>query len=94
MAEPIPGLNVKFSTKAYELLYVEGSNVYIAPDDIKLVTNLEYETKINDEKRQILVLKPEYLGAFIGDVKNMMNYDTSSQFIDKKTKRVYNSRLK
>jgi hypothetical protein len=58
------------------------------------VTNLEYETKINDEKRQILVLKPEYLGAFIGDVKNMMNYDTSSQFIDKKTKRVYNSRLK
>lgn len=93
MAEPIEGLSVKFSTKAYELSYSEGGDLYIAPDSIKTVTNLEYETKLNDEKRQILVLKPEYLGAFIDDVKNMMKYNTSSQFIDKKTKKSYNSRL-
>jgi len=94
MPEPLQGLNVKFSTKAYELLYVDGENVYIAPNEIKLVTNLEYETKLNDEKRQILTLKPEYLGAFVGDVKNMMVHEPSSQFVDKKTKRVYNSRIK
>lgn len=94
MAEPIKGLSVKFSTKAYELRYSENGELFISPDSIKLVTNLEYETKLNDEKRQILVLKPEYLGAFVDDVKNMMNYNKSSQFVDKKTKRVYNSRLK
>jgi hypothetical protein len=94
MAEPLEGLNVKFSTKSYELNYIDNEIVFSAPNSIKVVTNLAYETKLNDEKRQILVLKPEYLGAFVGDVKNMMVYDTSSQFVDKKTKRVYNSRLK
>lgn len=94
MPEPLQGLNVKFSTKSYELLYVDSENIYVAPNQIKPVTNLEHETKLNNNKRQILVLKPEYLGAFVGDVKNMMTYDTSSQFVDRKTKKVYNSRLK
>jgi hypothetical protein len=52
------------------------------------ITNYEYEVKKNDEKRKILVLKKEYLGVFIDDLKNIMKYDQSSQFVDEKTKRV------
>ena len=93
MAEPLHGLKVKFSTKEYEVLYNVDDVIAKAPEGLLKVTNLDYETKLNNEKRQILVLKPEYLGAFVDDVKNMMIYNNSSQFVDKKTKKVYNSRL-
>jgi len=93
MAQPPSGLQVKFSTKGYELDYSSRGEFQSLTGKIREVTNYEYESKLNDEKRQILILKSEYLGAFVDDVKNMMNYNKSSQFIDKKTKRVYNSRL-
>ncbi len=94
MAQPPSGLQVRFSTKGYELDYTSDGEFQSLTGRIREVTNYEYESKLNDDKRQILVLKPEYLGAFVDDVKNMMNYNKSSQFVDKKTKRVYNSRLK
>jgi hypothetical protein len=93
MAQPLSGLQVRFSTKGYELDYSSEGEFQSLTGRIREVTNYEYESKLNDEKRQILVLKPEYLGAFVDDVKNMMNYNKSSQFVDKKTKRAYNSRL-
>jgi hypothetical protein len=93
MAQPLPGIQVKFTTKGYELDYSSEGQLQSITGNIREVTNYEYESKLNDEKRQILVLKPEYLGAFVDDVKNIMNYEKSSQFVDKKTKRVYNSRL-
>ena len=93
MAQPPSGLQVKFSTKGYELDYSSGGEFQSLTGRIREVTNYEYESKLNDGKRQILVLNPEYLGAFVDDVKNMMNYNKSSQFVNKKTKRVYNSRL-
>ena len=48
----------------------------------------------NEKKRQILLLRPEYLGVFISDMKNIMKYDKSSDYIDSKTKGVYNPKLK
>lgn len=57
------------------------------------VTNYEYELDINEKTRQILVLKPEYLGAFISEFRNIMYYDKSSETITNKLKRVYNPRI-
>lgn len=54
MAEPLEGLNVKFSTKSYELNYIDNEIVFSAPNSIKVVTNLAYETKLNDEKDKFL----------------------------------------
>lgn len=56
------------------------------------VTNFVYETKKNNEKRIINILKKEYLGTFISDFREIMRYEQSSQFITDKLKDTYNPR--
>ena len=46
------------------------------------VTNYEYETKLNDEKRSIYITTPDYLQVFLNDMKDIMRYTDSSQFVD------------
>ena len=46
------------------------------------VTNYEYETKLNDAKREIYILNPQYLGIFLKDMRTIMRYTDSSQFVD------------
>ncbi len=45
------------------------------------------------KKRKLLILKPEYLAVFIGDMKNIMKYAESSQYIEQNTKRGYNPKI-
>ena len=46
------------------------------------VTNYEYESKLNDEKRSIYIITPDYLQVFLNDMKDIMRYTDSSQFVD------------
>ena len=39
------------------------------------ISNYEYETRINDEKRNIFVLREEYLQQFLNDMRELMTYD-------------------
>lgn len=57
------------------------------------VTNFEYESRLNEEKRQIYILRPAYLQQFINDTRTIMNYGKSSQYVDKKLIRTENTRL-
>ena len=45
------------------------------------VTNLQYETNKNEEKRKIDVLKPVYLQQFLNDFKESIKYSKHSQYI-------------
>tara|TARA_B100000424_G_scaffold199558_1_gene156681 strand:- start:74 stop:724 length:651 start_codon:yes stop_codon:yes gene_type:complete len=45
------------------------------------VTNYEYESKLNDEKRSIYIVSNQYLGMFIRDMRKIMRYTDSSQFV-------------
>ena len=56
------------------------------------VSNFKFETQQNDAKRLIRVLKPDFLGGFISDMRNIMKYETSSQYINRTTKAAYNPR--
>ncbi len=56
------------------------------------VTNLEYETRKNDDKRGIFVLRPEYLVQFLQDTKEEMYYTKSSQYVNNGLKRGDNLR--
>jgi hypothetical protein len=46
------------------------------------VTNYEYETRKNDEKRLIYLLKPPYLQEFLNDMRREMLYSESSEYIN------------
>jgi hypothetical protein len=89
MKNPFPNMSIEFETRAFsiEVTNLEENSLRLY-GDTRDVTVYEYETKKNEEKRQILILKPEYLGVFISDMKNIMKYDKSSQTIDNKTKKV------
>ena len=57
------------------------------------VTNYEYEINLNDDKREIYILKNGYLQQFLNDMRVIMHYDRSSQYFDKKLIRTENTRL-
>lgn len=57
------------------------------------VSNYQYETELNDAKRLIYVLRPEYLQQFIRDMRDISRYGFNSEFVDNKTIRVTNSKV-
>ena len=56
-------------------------------------TFLENETNLNDAKREINILKSEYLDLFLDDFAEIMDYKQSKQFISKKLKKTENPRI-
>ena len=74
--------------------YKNYTNTIITVNPVVAVTNYDYENKLNEGKRQIRILKPQYLGAFISEHKQIMNYGRSTDFISKKLKGTYNPRIK
>ncbi len=60
---------------------------------VRGVTNYEYESGINENKRTINVLRPQYLQQFLNDIRNEMTYDRSSQFVNDKLIKTENTRV-
>ena len=56
------------------------------------ISNYDYEVRENDKKRQIFVLKPEYLGMFLEDMRNEMKYSRSSEYINSNVAATRNTR--
>ena len=57
------------------------------------ISNFEYETRLNDEKRNIFILKEGYLQQFLNDIREIMTYDESSEFIDERTAQTENTNI-
>ena len=65
--------------------YEDTTNKYINVKGTSVrtgISNYEYETRLNDEKRSIFLLKSEYLQQFINDFRDIMIYGQSSQAIN------------
>ena len=54
---------------------------------------LEHETNLNDAKRNINILRPEFLGLFLENFADIMEYKPSKQFVTNKLKKTENPRL-
>ena len=54
---------------------------------------LEHETDLNDAKRNINILRPEFLGLFLENFADIMEYKPSKQFVTNKLKKTENPRL-
>ena len=59
-----------------------GTNVVAIDDPILSVSNYVHETRINNDKRNIFVLKNGFLQQFLDDFRDIMIYGPSSQFVD------------
>ena len=57
------------------------------------ISNYEYETRLNDEKRNINILRKEYLNQFVDYMKILMVYSKSSEYLDENTIRTENTNI-
>ena len=60
---------------------------------VQVITNLAYEQRENDKKRQIRILKPAYIAGVVNDLRNVMKYNRSTQYVNRITIRPYNPRV-
>jgi len=51
---------------------------------VAAISNFVYETRKNDEKRGIYLLKSDYLQFFLSDMRRVMYYGKSSQFVTRR----------
>jgi len=66
----------------FEIKYYDNENVTKSGDDVRRsVGNYEYETVKNNKKSLIYLLKPSYLQQFLNDMRQIMIYDRSSQYV-------------
>ena len=56
------------------------------------VTNYEHESNLNEDKRNITLLRPSYLELFISDMRRIMTYSRSSQYVTNKIVQTENTR--
>ena len=57
------------------------------------ISNYEYETRLNEKKRNIFVLREEYLQEFLNDMREIMTYNKSSEYINSKTIQTENTNI-
>ena len=77
----------------YTFKYQDLNTTY-SVNPVKEITNLEYENKIQDDNRNIWVLKERYINIALDDLENMMIYKKgSSQYVTESLKRGDNIRL-
>ena len=60
------------------------SNGLATLNPVTAVSNYEYEVEKNNKKRELFILKPEYLGQFLTDMRKIMFYDKSSQYVNER----------
>ena len=76
----------------YSITYLD-NGVLRTESKITSFTFLEHETRLNDNKRNINILKQEYLTLFLEDIADIMDYKKSKQFITRKLKKTENPRI-
>ena len=57
------------------------------------ISNFIYETRLNEEKRSINVLREEYLSQFLDDMRDLMIYSKSSENISSRLIKTENTSL-
>jgi hypothetical protein len=72
-----------------------GSSVQLPRDSfVRAVTNFEYEDEIEDNKRNIFILKSKYLNVVFNDMDDLMPYKSGGvQYVNPTLKRGSNIRL-
>ena len=69
------------------------NGVYRTESSLTSFSFLQHETDLNDDKRNINILRQEYLSLFLENVSDIMEYKPSKQFVSEDLKKTENPRL-
>ncbi len=64
---------IMINKKPFGTLDSDPDSSYIDPTTYQEVTNQDFESAINDSKRIIRLIRPEYLDVFLSDVQKQLN---------------------
>ena len=73
--------------------YTDPSTGYQSINDVTSVSVLQHEIQKNDDKRSIYLLRPEYVSIVMSDMREIMSYTDSSQYVNRKLKKGDNIRI-
>jgi len=89
--------NIGVGNAYYYEFYDDGLGFYVTLPSTQIltpITNYEYEAKVENDKRNIFILKPRYLNVVFNDIDDIMPYKKgSTQYISETLKRGDNIRL-
>jgi len=93
-APPLPNFKLRYFDSGLTLgtakadVVVEGSKLF------RTITNYQYEERIENDKRNIFLLKPQYLNIIFNDLEKALPYtEGSTQYVGPFLKRVDDIRL-
>jgi len=72
----------KFYDRGTQSTFVKYGNEFCMP-----VSNYEYELQINDKRRELYILRPEFIDSFISQFEGLTEYKPSASYIDRTTKK-------
>ena len=76
----------------HSFTYVDDGST-VTKSSIKTVSYLQHETDLNDAKRNILVLREEYVSTVLRDIGDIMQYKESQQYVNDGLKETENPRI-
>jgi hypothetical protein len=89
--------NIGSGNAYYYEYYDDGLGYYVTIPSSQVIvpiTNYQYESKIEDDKRNIFILKPRYLNVVFNDLEDIMPYKKGSQqYVSETLKKADNIRL-
>ena len=78
-------VNSDFTVKFYDPSNSAAVKTYVTKSGSNVVlgiSNYTHELLLNEKKREIYLLKNEYLGQFLNDFRDVMVYGRSSEYVD------------
>ena len=95
------GSALRFPTNRFTLISQQGNQLLddkdeytVATDNIaRPVTNYEFEIQANEDKRDINVLRESYIQTFINDLRDVVRYEQSSNFLSGKLAKTENTNI-
>ena len=95
------GSALRFPTNRFTLISQQGNQLLddkdeytVATDNIaRPVTNYEFEIQANEDKRDINVLRESYIQTFINDLRDVVRYEQSSNFINGRLAQTENTNM-
>ena len=70
-----------------------GTNQLVEVSPIQGISYRTYEERLQEDKRNINLLKPEYLPIVIDDMETLLDYEQSTEYISPRLKRGSNPNL-
>jgi hypothetical protein len=84
----------KIVDSGFSITYFDDSlRQSITKTPVKFISTYEYEIQQNDKKRNIYILRNRYLQTALDDMRTIMSYGFSSQYVDDNTKKGENLRV-